>query len=479
MNVYDIIESAAKSWPHEAAIIDEYGILSYQALGEQVEKVRGKLARLGIQEKDGVGVMGENSRAFIISAFAALGCGAMVLPISPKSRKWEIDCLVEAMGLRVLLYDGGQSNPINGGSTEITIDNAGQMQFTRTRIEEKSFFRHLVPDAAFARFTSGTTSQSKGVVLSHKTVFERTEAANKGLKLSCDDGVLWVLPMAFHFFVSIVLYLRYGATIVICPDHFAETMLELSNEHKATFLYAAPIHYRLLAANESETQFETLQRAISTAISLPVETAEAFWHRYHIPITQAYGIIEVGLPLINLDKPLERPGSVGRALPGYDVAVLDDNLCPVGDNSMGQLAIKGPGMFDAYLDPARRRSDVLQNGWFLTGDLAQRDKEGFVTIMGRSKAMINVGGNKVFPEEVEAVIEQHPNVAASKVSAKPHSQLGEIIHADVVCHEDPSGIGPEQIIAFCRSHLTSFKVPGSVNFVERIEHTASGKIFRH
>jgi acyl-CoA synthetase (AMP-forming)/AMP-acid ligase II len=146
---------------------------------------------------------------------------------------------------------------------------------------------------------------------------------------------------------------------------------------------------------------------------------------------------------------------------------------------MGQLAIKGPGMFDAYLDPALRRCDVLQKGWFLTGDLAQQDKEGFVTIMGRSKAMINVGGNKVFPEEVEAVINQHPNVAASKVSARPHSQLGEVIHADVVCNEDSIDIDPEQIIAFCRSHLNSFKVPNSISFVATIEHTTSGKIYRH
>jgi acyl-CoA synthetase (AMP-forming)/AMP-acid ligase II len=210
-----------------------------------------------------------------------------------------------------------------------------------------------------------------------------------------------------------------------------------------------------------------------------LQTAEVFRQRYGIPITQAYGIIEVGLPLVNLDKPVEKPESVGKALPDYEVAVLDDNLCAVADNSMGQLAIKGPGMLDAYLSPPQRRSEVLHEGWFLTGDLARQDDEGFVSIVGRTKAMINVGGNKVFPEEVEAVINEHPSVAASKVSARPHPQLGEAVHADIVCRDRAQGIDAEQIIAFCRRHLTSFKVPSSVAAVDSLRQTASGKISRH
>lgn len=479
MNVYDIIADSATSWPHRAAIIDEYGSVDYQGLRGRVEQVRARLIELGVQPGEAVGVMGKNSRAFIVGAFAALGCGAAVMPMSPKLKGRELDFFLEATGLQAMLCDVESGCPLDSDPVEVAIDNVARMEFLRTGISNDVSLRQLVPDAAFARFTSGTTSESKGVVLSHKTVLERVEAANKGLKLSCNDSVLWVLPMAFHFFVSIVLYLRYGVTIIICPDHFAETVVELANRHRATFLYAAPLHYRLLAANESVERFSTLRCAVSTSISLPLQTAEVFRQRYGIPITQAYGIIEVGLPLVNLDKPVEKPESVGKALPDYEVAVLDDNLCAVTDNSMGQLAIKGPGMLDAYLSPPQRRSEVLHEGWFLTGDLARQDDEGFVSIVGRTKAMINVGGNKVFPEEVEAVINEHPSVAASKVSARPHPQLGEAVHADIVCRDHAQDIDAEQIIAFCRRHLTSFKVPSSVAEVDSLRQTASGKICRH
>jgi long-chain acyl-CoA synthetase len=478
MNVFDIIDNSAESWPHQPAIIDEYGSLDYQGLRQEVNEVRNKLLKLGVCQGQGIGVMGKNGRAFIISAFAALGCGATVLPISPKLKKYEVDLLFKTTRLHGVLFSGKPSCLIGGSSSEIAIGDVSCMQFMWIKTNDSSSFTQLIPDAAFVRFTSGTTGKSKGVVLSHRTVFERTEAANKALKLSSDDTVLWVLPMAFHFFVSIVLYLRYGAAIVISPDHFAETILELTNQHNATFLYAAPLHYRLLAANTSGVQFETLQRAISTSISLPIQIARDFWGRYHIPITQAYGIIEVGLPLINLDRSVEKPGSVGKALPDYDVKVLDDNLVPINDGSMGQLGIKGPGMFDAYLDPFLRRCDVLRNGWFLTGDLACQDKDGSITIVGRSKSMINVGGNKVFPEEVETVIDQHPLVRMSRVSAKPHPQLGEVVHVDIACCKQSEDIDIEELLTFCRARLASFKVPQTVAFVENIEKTTSGKVTR-
>jgi len=478
MEIYDIIARSARSWPDRPAVIDKYGRLDYQTLYKQVNILRDKLLTLGVQPQQAIGVMGANSRSFILCAFAALGCGATVFPISPKLKKTELAFLIETAGLNAVLCDVELAPLAADSSTRVAIDAITGMELVQTGNSRKPHFRKLVPDAAFVRFTSGTTNESKGVILSHKIVLERIEAANKGLNLSHDDVVLWVLPMAFHFFVSIVLYLRYGVAIVVCPDHFADTLLEWANTYKATFLYAAPLHYRLLAANDSDTQFETLRRAVSTSTSLPVQTAQAFRQRYHIPISQAYGIIEVGLPLLNLDQTVERPASVGKALPDYDVAVLDDSLAPVADGSVGQLAIKGPGMFDAYLHPFLWRCDVTRNGWFLTGDLAVRDKDGFITIVGRSKALINVGGNKVFPEEVEAVIDQYPLVEISKVSAKLHPQLGEVVHADIVCRSRSRTIDTEELLTFCRTRLASFKVPQSVSFVEKVERTASGKITR-
>jgi len=458
VKVHELLDESARRWPGRTAIVDEQGALAYQALAAEAAAVADRLRSLGVEPGHGVGVMARNGRGFVIGVFAALRCGAVVFPMSHRMRPAELDAFFAAARVHAVLRDGG----------ELAWTAADR---TRPCVE-------IVPDAAFVRFTSGTTGEAKGVVLSHQAVLERTAAANRGLGLTCDDAVVWVLPMAFHFFVSIVLYLRVGAAIVVCADHLAETVLEAANRHRGTLLYASPMHYRLLAADASGVRFETLRRAVSTAIGLPPSVARGFETRFGLPISQAYGIIEVGLPMVNLDRARDRPESVGRPLPDYEAAILDERLQPLGAGSAGQLALRGPGMFAAYLCPPRTRDEVLRNGWFLTGDIARQDPDGLVTVIGRSKSMINVGGNKVFPEEVESVLDRHPSVAASRVSARAHPQMGEVVHADVVLRDAERPVAAEELISFCRRQLSSYKVPQSVAFVSAVAETASGKVRR-
>jgi len=271
-----------------------------------------------------------------------------------------------------------------------------------------------------------------------------------------------------------VLYLSCGCTIVVCRDHLAETVLADANRHGATFLYAAPMHYQMLAADTSGLGFPELKRAISTSFGLPEEAADAFRVRFGLPVRQAYGIIEVGLPLIDLDGAAGDAETIGRPLADYDVALLDEERHPVDEGEVGELAVRGPGMFAAYLSPPQPRGDVLHDGWFLTGDLARPRDDGRILIVGRCKSMINVGGQKVFPEAIEAVINAHPSVAQSRVSARPHARLGEVVHADVVA----SGVTAEDVMAHCRARLAALEVPQSVRFVPRIEETSSGKVRR-
>jgi len=478
MNVHELIEQSAARWPRRTALVDEQGELDYQTLAEGVADVRRQLLALGVEPGQGVGVMGRNGRAFILGVFGALGCGATVLPMSPRMRQAELDAFFAAARVHAALDDARGVRPVEGAEAPVAIRGTSPMRFTWTTADRSRPCVEIVPDAALVRFTSGTTDESKGVVVSHQGVLERTAAANRGLGLTCEDAVIWVLPMAFHFFVSIILYLRVGAAIVVCPDHLAETILDAANRRRGTLLYASPLHYRLLAADGSGARFESLRRAISTAIALPIAVARDFEARFALPLTQAYGIIEVGLPMINLDRPHDRPDSVGRPLPDYEAAILDERLGRLPPGSPGQLAVRGPGMFAAYLSPPRTREDVLRNGWFLTGDVATQDEDGFVTVVGRSKSMINVAGNKVFPEEVESVLNRHPRVAASRVSGRKHPHLGEVVHADVVLN-DGEPVDAEELLSFCRRQVSSYKVPQSVAFVSSVTETASGKISRH
>lgn len=484
-NVYDILARSARNWPRRTALVDEFGPLDYQTLLLRVEETRERLARLGVREGHGVGVMGRNGRGCVISAFAALGCGAVVMLMPQRMKEAELDEMLEAAPLHAVIHDGplamrGVGRSSHGAGTLSGAADLGcdPLRFTWTEVDREKPFVAFVPDAAFVRFTSGTTGRSKGVALSHGDIFERTAAANRGLRLSDRDTVLWVLPMAYHFLVSIVLYLRYGCTIVICKDYLAETILADANRHDATFLYACPLHCRMLVAEGSGAGFRTLRRAVSTSMGLAPETAHAFCERFGFPVSQAYGNIEIGLPMINLDMPRERPHSVGPPLPDYEVALFDEDLRPVPEGDIGELAVRGPGMFSAYLSPPRLRKDVLREGWFLTGDLARRDGDGYVAIMGRCKSIINVGGEKVFPEEIEGVLNSHPLVLRSRVHGRPHPRLNEVAHANVMLRNGAAPPSADELIDHCRKRLSSLKIPQTVTFVDWIEETPSGKVPR-
>ena len=290
--------------------------------------------------------------------------------------------------------------------------------------------------------------------------------------------IVWVLSMAYHFVVSIILYLRYGCTIILCKEFLADNIIENTNAHGGTFLYASPMHIRMLFSDTSNRMMPSLKRVISTSTAISKDQCEKFKSRFGIPVSQAYGIIEIGLPIINFEKSELYPDAVGYALPDYTVEILDENgnILPV--DQVGHLAIKGPGMLDGYLNPPSTRDQILKAGWFLTGDLASKMNDGLIRIEGRLKSMINVSGNKVFPEEVEAVLNQHPLISESKVSGYKHPLLGESVRAEIVLHPRATKPDIESLRQFCRTHLSAYKIPQLFIYVESLPKTDSGKLMR-
>ncbi len=332
-------------------------------------------------------------------------------------------------------------------------------------------------DPAFIRFSSGTTGASKGVVLSHGKLRERITAANAALEIGPGDKVLWMLPMAHHFAVSIILYLYHGACTVISRSHLAADVLETARATRATVIYGSPFHHSLLATDRGDYEWPYLRLAVTTAAPLTAEVAEAFFQRFKKPLVQGFGIIEIGLPLLNTGGAWKSPTAVGRPLPAYDVELRDEEGMPVATGRVGELWIKGPGMFDAYLSPWQTLDDICVDGWFATGDLAETDAAGRVFLRGRKKSVLNVSGMKVFPEEVETVINRHPQVLCCRVSGRPHPVLGTVPRVELVLMEGKV-LRARDLIAWCRASLSAYKVPVEVKFVTDLPRTASGKIRR-
>ena len=475
--VYELLKEAAFKWPHNPAIYDDYGMLSFQQLFAETESLRLRLIRLGIKEGMGIGVMAANGRNFIIGIFAAVGTGATVMPMSPQLKKAEIEEILQEAKLHAIMDDHSTLQPLENTEAILPLQN-GSFRFAFTQVDPSVEFAPFVHQPAFIRFTSGTTGKSKGVLVSHQSVIERIHGANNGLELGPSDTVIWVLPMAYHFIVSVILYVRFGTAIAIAKDFLAKNIIQITNSHQGTLLYASPVQIRLLANDAGTEKMPSIKKVISTSAAISLDVCKAFQARFDLDVCQAYGIIEIGLPILNYVKSAEYPEAVGFALPGYTVDILDENNNPLPNGSLGNLGIKGPGMFDAYLLPPTLQKDVLQNGYFLTADIASKTADGLIKVEGRSKSVINISGLKVFPEEVEAVLEMIPEIKQARISSCPHPLLGQMIVGEIILH-DGAEIDVEDVLTWCKKRLSAFKAPQRITIVDSLPMTGSGKLQRH
>ena len=257
--------------------------------------------------------------------------------------------IVGHAGPRALVRDSRRrQRPAQPGKT-IALENPGGNGLRFTRMDgPQSPLAPGIKDAAFVRFTSGTTGQSKGVVLTHRDVLERTRAANSGLRLTGEDKILWVLPMAYHFYVSIILYLEVGATVIVNADYLAENILDAAAKHQATFLYVTPMHVRMLNGEKSGRALPpSLKRVMSVSSRLDPQAARDFQARYRVPVSQGFGIIEVGLPVMNIAEAEEHPEAIGRPVPGFEATIVNEAMKPVAEAKRASSPCAVPACFPA------------------------------------------------------------------------------------------------------------------------------------
>lgn len=460
-----IAEIALRHPPGAIAIVSGSRSVTYQELfrsaGAIAVEIReatrplGRLPRIGLSCPNGVD--------YIVLAMGILLADGCLVPLAE-----ELTAEERAEIVRVTALD----------FTLEKLAAANCHVITRIETPEPAFpessFQALKP--AFIRFSSGTTGTSKGVVLSHETLLKRITAANEGLQIGPGDRVLWMLPLAHHFAVSIVLYLYAGAVTVLESSPAREDILAAAEAHAATVMYGAPFHYAMLGGDPGSFRWPSLRLAVSTAAALSEATAAAFQKRFDQPLVQGLGIIEVGLPVLNLHDAVDHPTAIGRALPAYEVAIRDAAGSPVADGEPGEFHVRGPGLLDAYLVPWD--SNPLHNGYFASGDLVVRSPDGLLTLIGRSKSVINVAGMKVFPEEIEAILNLHPGIQASRVVGQDQLHTGQIPVAEIIPADAANPPRAMDLQRHCRQHLSAYKVPLRFLVVAELPRTSSGKIRR-
>jgi acyl-coenzyme A synthetase/AMP-(fatty) acid ligase len=329
---------------------------------------------------------------------------------------------------------------------------------------------------AFIRFTSGTTGSSKGVVLSHEATAARVQAADGVLRFTEEDRILWVLPLAYHFAVTIVAYVRAGAHVLVCPDNLPGVLVDSIRRFRASVLYASPLHFERMGNLRVSGPLTGLRLALSTSAPITPAVSERFESLYGVPVGQAYGIIEAGLPCINLRTDGLPITSVGHPVPGYEIAVFTDEGARLATGGIGEIGLRGNGLFSAYYAPWRLREHITRDGWFLTGDLGWLDDTGALYLKGRKKSVIFVAGLKFFPEEVEDCINQFPGIKESRVFGRPHSRLGEVPCAEVVLSS--AGCDLAALREHCALALSPYKAPIEFTVVQAVRRTPGGKILR-
>ncbi len=340
-------------------------------------------------------------------------------------------------------------------------------------------------DTAVIIYTSGTTGRPKGAELTHSNLLLNAIAMCDIMECQTEDVILIILPL-FHSFgmtVSMNAAIYRGCSTVLLSRFDAETAFSMMEKHGVSIFAAVPtMYWGLLNCTNPKFNYaliaKNLKLCVSGGASLPVKVIQDFEKRFNVPIIESYGMSE-GSPVVTFNQPKigRKVGSIGTPLWGLVVKLIDADGKEVPTGEKGELLYRGHNVMKGYYKKPEETEKTLRNGWLHSGDMAIKDGDGFFYIVDRIKDMINRGGMKVYPREIEEVIIKHEAVSLVAVIGIPHEELGEEVKAYIVLKEDVS-VTEIDIITWTKEQVASYKYPRHVEFIKALPTTATGKILK-
>ena len=463
--------------------------INYQDFRDEVEKIAGLLAGYGVNKGSAVSIVLENSLDFMVDFLAVTRAGAIAAPLNPAYTVDEFKFFMEDADAKLVIVSAGATAAIeaaNSLSIPFLISSVNSDGKVALSHEDNNLSKSIDPenpspdDIALFLHTSGTTSRPKGVPLTHSNLMTSLNNIVKTYALTENDTALVVMPLFHvHGLIGVALSsLNSAGTIVIPPRFSASNFWQNQALTNATWYSAVPtIHQILLMRSDDDnapTKSFRLIRSCSASLAPSVFTD--LESRFGAPVLEAYGMTEASHQMSsNLLPPGSRaPGTVGIGT-GVEISIMNEQGTLLNVGEKGEVVIKGKNVTHGYHNNPEANAEAFTNGWFRTGDQGVLSDESVLTLTGRLKELINRGGEKISPLEVDAALIKHPAIAEAVCFGVEDVKYGEIVQAAVVLSGESS---ESELRAFCSEQLADFKVPDRIYIVQELPRTATGKIQR-
>jgi acyl-CoA synthetase (AMP-forming)/AMP-acid ligase II len=489
LTLADLFAFAAAKQP--AVILPDEGLAKgHGDLAEQVETLAALLSQSGLQPGESVGIVLANGLEFLVAFLAVTRARLVAAPLHPAYKTEEFRFYLDDIKARAIIAPA-EAPTVHEVARALELpvwtanrDGQGRVRLQGSGLPATAMTCPELPqrdDTALFLHTSGTTSRPKGVPLTHANLIRSICNIASHYKLSSDDTGLVVMPLFHvHGLIGATLApLFAGGTVVIPPRFSAGAFWPAVHAHRVTWYSCSPtIHQILLARADSDgapakSGFRFIR---SCSAALAPATMTQLESRFDAPVLEAYAMTEASHQMCSNPLPpgVRKPGTVGPGT-NVDVAIMDDagNLLAAG--TPGEVVVRGPNVTRGYHNNPEANSASFTHGWFRTGDRGVLDSAGYLTLIGRIKELINRGGEKISPLEVDAALLAHPAVAEVATFGVPHPKYGEEVHAAVVLKGSAT---VEELQAHCRDRLADFKVPKVVHLTKELPRTPTGKVQR-
>lgn len=474
MNLARIIEGHADD---DTALIADDRHVSYGELRALVAAARAKLVAAGLGPDDRLMLACNNEPAFVVGALAALGIGAVAVPLNPRSPLPELLDRIALVQPSAVLVGEEQAHLLDDPAA-VGVPLIDLRDLDTGSDETAAIVNRDDEDLAFLMLTSGVTGEPKAAMLSHGNLAFVQELICDGEDATTsDDVVLVILPLAHIYGLNVALLatLRAGGACVLKTRFEPIDSLDLIRRHQVTRIAAVPPMWKQWAeADAPADSFSSVTAASSGAAALPRSVFHAVRDQYGIEIGEGYGLTETS-PVVTTHRGIPvKAGSVGRVVDGIDLIIVDEDGEPVDDGDVGEIVVRGPLVFQGYLDAPEVTASVLtEDGWFWTGDAGVFDDDGYLYLVDRLKDLIIVSGFNVYPAEVEATLAQHPDVTGVVVVGRMSERTGEAVTAYLTGSASEADLNE-----FARSRMSGYKCPTEYVFVDAVPVAASGKKVR-